>query len=168
MNTALPVLVGIGALMGELFVREAFALDAWSPDLLSAVVLWIGGRRSWIHGAVLAAALGAIADGFAGSPLGLHMLHAVLLFYAAAALGNQVRFQGVVGYGLLGLVGGFVSLFLLVVVARVFMGDTLLAARVGSLIVPRVVVVTLAVPFTFAFLDRIDTVLTRRIEGDVL
>ncbi len=168
MSNAFPVLVGVAALMIELFAREAFALDAWSPDLLAPVVLWLGGRRSWTAGAVTAAVLGAFADGFTGAPLGVHMLHSVLLFYAAAALGTQVRFQGVVGYGLLGLVGGFVSLFLLVVVARVFLGDTLLAARVGSLVVPRVVVVVVALPLVFWVLDRFDGVVSRRREGDIL
>lgn len=168
MSTALPILLGVLALTTEVFVREAFALDAWSPDLTTAVILWLGCRRTWVHGAVTVAVIGALADGFAGSPLGLHMLHALLLFYAAAALGNQVRFQGVVGNALFGLVGGFVSLFLLVVVARVFLGDTLLAARVGDLLVPRVVVVTLVVPVAFAVLDRLDAVLARRDEGDVL
>lgn len=168
MTNALPILVGLAALMAQTFFREAFALDAWSPDLLTPVILWVGGRRSWTGGAVTAAILGALADGFAGAPLGLHMLHAILLFYAAAALGNQVRFQGFVGYGLLGLVGGFVSLFLLVVVARVFLGDTLLVARVGQLIVPRVVVVALAVPLVFSLLDRIDSGLATRHDGDVL
>ncbi len=168
MSTALPILLGVMALSTEVFLREALALDAWSPDLATAVILWLGCRRSWIQGAATAAAIGVLADAFAGSPLGLHMLHALLLFYAAAALGNQVRFQGFVGNGMLGLVGGFVSLFLLVVIARVFLGDTLLAARVGDLIVPRVVVVTFVVPPVFALLDRIDLVLSRRVEGDVL
>jgi len=164
--TVLPLMVGVAALCMELFLREAFALDAWTPDLATAVVLWLGASRSWVRGASIAAVIGLLADGFAGSPVGLHMLHAQLVFHAAAALRNQVRFQGLVGWLILGLVGGFVSLFLLVLVARVFLSDTQLAARIGELIVPRVVVLALAVPPTFLFLDKLDALLTR--EGDVL
>ncbi len=168
MSNALPILAGLAAMWCQLFLREAFALDVWSPDLLTPVVLWLGGSRGWGRGAAVAALLGALADGFAGSPLGLHMLHALLVFHAAAALGTQVRFQGPVGWALLGVVGGFVSLFLLVLISRVFLGDTLLAGRIGSLLVPQVVVVALAVPPTFMVLDRLDSLLARRVEGDVL
>lgn len=168
MKLALPLLLGLLALCVEMFLREAFALDAWSPDFLAVLLLWLGTTRQWTEGAVVAATLGVLADGFAGSPLGLHLLHALFLFHAAALLGGQVRFHGLVGRCLLGVAGGVVSLFLLVALSRIFLGDTRLAARIGALLVPRVAVVAAATPLLFPLLDRLDLLLVRRPDTDVL
>ncbi len=168
MNAALPLMAGLLLLCLQVFLREAFALDAWTPDLLTALVLWLGSNRDWITGATLIALLGALADGFAGSPLGLHVVHGLLLFHAAALLAGQVRFQGPVGGLLLGIAGGFVSLFLLVLVSRLFLPETALPGRVSDLIVPRVTVIAVAVPILFPLLSRLDTLLSRRGEHDVL
>ena len=81
MSVALALLAGLMGLCVDLFVREAWGLDAWSPDFMVLVILWLGTTRTWTQGAVIASMLGLVADGFAGSPAGLHMLHALLLFY---------------------------------------------------------------------------------------
>ncbi len=164
----LPLIFGLAALCAEVFLREAFAADAWAPDLLTVVVIWLGVQRSLVSGAVVAAALGILADGFAGSPLGVHMLHALLLFYASAILADQVRLQGLAGHVLMGLGGGFVGLFLLALISRVILGDTGLAARIGDLLVPRVAVVTLATPLIFPVLDKLDSLFSRRAETDLV
>lgn len=168
MNVVLPLLFGLGALCAEVFFREAFAADAWAPDLLTVVIIWLGVQRSLVSGAIIAGLLGLLADGFAGSPLGVHMLHALLLFYASAILADQVRLQGIAGHVLMGLGGGFVGLFLLALISRVILGDTGLAARIGDLLVPRVAVVTLATPVLFPILDRLDGLFSRRAETDLL
>lgn len=168
MRYVLPLLLGLGLLCVELFVREALALDVWAPDLVTVLLLWLGTSRPWTEGAVTAALLGLLADGFAGSPLGLHMLHALLLFHAAGLIGNQVRFHGIVGWLLLGVLGGVVSLFLLVAISRIFLGDTTLAARIGALFLPRVTVVAVACPMVFPLLDRLDALLLRRADTDLV
>lgn len=168
MSLVLPLLFGLGALCGEVFLREAFAADAWAPDFLTVVVIWLGVQRSLVSGAAIAALLGLLADGFAGSPLGVHMLHALLLFYASAILADQVRLQGIAGHVLMGLGGGFVGLFLLALISRVILGDTGLAARIGDLLVPRVAVVTLATPVLFPVFDKLDSLFSRRAETDLL
>ncbi|MCB9541273.1 MAG: rod shape-determining protein MreD [bacterium] len=168
MTILLPLVYGLLALCAEVLLRTAFAADTWAPDLLTVVLIWIGAHRSLVGGAIVAAILGALADGFAGSPLGVHMLHALLLFYAAAILADQVRFHGVVGNVLMGLAGGFVGLFLLALISRLLLGDTTLAARIGDLLVPRVAVVAIAAPILFPVLDRLDGLFTRRPDGDLL
>lgn len=168
MTILLPLVYGLLALCAEVLLRTAFAADTWAPDLLTVVLIWIGAHRSLVSGAITAATLGALADGFAGSPLGVHMLHALLLFYAAAILADQVRFHGVVGNILMGLAGGFVGLFLLALISRLLLGDTTLAARIGDLLVPRVAVVAIAAPMVFPALDRLDGLFTRRPDGDLL
>lgn len=168
MTILLPLVYGLLALCAEVLLRTAFAADTWAPDLLTVVLIWIGAHRSLVGGAIVAAILGALADGFAGSPLGVHMLHALLLFYAAAILADQVRFHGVVGNVLMGLAGGFVGLFLLALISRLLLGDTTLAARIGDLLVPRVAVVAIAAPILFPILDRLDGLFTRRPDGDLL
>lgn len=168
MNVLLPLIFGLLALCGEVFLRPALGADAWAPDLMTPLLVWLGMNRSLTTGAVIAAGLGLLADGFAGSPLGTHMLHALLLFYSSAILADQVRLQGVIGHMLMGLAGGFIGLFLLALISRLLLGDTVLAARIGELLVPRVAVATLAAPLMFPVLDRIDALLARRVEGDLI
>lgn len=168
MNLVLPLLFGLLALCAEVFFREAFAADAWAPDFLTVVVIWLGVNRSLVTGALIAGLLGLLADGFAGSPLGVHMLHGLLLFYASAILADQVRLQGIAGHVLMGLGGGFVGLFLLALISRVILGDTGLAARIGDLLVPRVAVVTLATPLLFPLFDKLDSLFSSRAETDLL
>lgn len=167
MSLLLPLVLGLAALCGELFLREALSLDAWAPDLLTVLVIYIGTHRGGA-GVGVVAVLGALADGFKGSPLGLHMLHGLLLFYAAAALANQVRFRGLLGNLLLGALGGVLSLFLLALLSRVFLSGTPLAARIGALIVPQVTLTALLLPLAFPVIDRLEGLLIRRPESDVL
>ena len=167
MRFFLPILLGVVALAVELFLREAFALDRWAPDLFTVLILFLGTARGPSVAPVVAL-LGAVADGFAGSPLGLHMTHALLLYYAAALLANQVRFQGVFGNALLGVAGGFLSLALLALLARLFLGETQLSARVGELVVPRMTVVALMVPLAFPILERLDGLVVRRADLDAI
>lgn len=168
MKLLLPIGAGLFALCLDLFLRTALDLDAWSPDLLVVIILWLGTARSWIEGALVSAFLGALADGFAGSPLGLHMLHAVLLFYMSRSVANRVLFQGFPGRMLLGLAGGLTSLAVLALISRIFLGDTPLSARLGSLVVPRVLIAVIAVPLVFPVMDRIETLFVRRKESDLL
>lgn len=168
MSAALPLIFGLIALGAEVFLRSALGADAWAPDLLTVIIIWLGLRRGLVGGALTAAALGILADGFAGSPLGVHMLHALLLFYASAILAEQVRVQGVVGHILMGLAGGFVGLFLLALISRVILGDATLASRIGDLLVPRVAVVVIAAPVILPVLDRIDSLFSSRPDGDLI
>lgn len=169
MSALMPLLFGLGALCTSQFLAIAFDLDAWNPDLLALVMVWLGiarGLRS--SSAVVAVILGALADGFAGSPLGLHMLQSVLLLYVAIGLGNRVRFQGIVGWTLLGAVGALVNLVILVVVARLFLSGTLLGERIAAVLLPRVGAVVLCAPIVLPLLSRLDDFATKRPEGDVL
>ncbi|MCA9537471.1 MAG: rod shape-determining protein MreD [Myxococcales bacterium] len=168
MSVALPLLLGFAMLCAEVFLREALAADAWAPDLLTVTLVWLGAHRPAASGAWIAALLGVMADGFAGSPLGVHALHAVLLYGAAAILARQVRLHGLIGNLLLGLGGGFVGLFLLALICRVALGDTTLAARIGALLVPRVMVVALAAPLLLPLFSRLDALLVRRPDADRL
>jgi rod shape-determining protein MreD len=168
MSFLLAWLAGILALCGDLFVREAFSTEAWSPDFLVVVLLWLGTTRSWTEGAVIATTLGAAADGFAASPLGMHMLHALLLFYLSRGISSRVLFQGFLGRLLLGLVGGLASVFLLAAISRLLLGDARLAVRVTQLILPRIGVVVLLVPLAFPVLDRLEALFVRQPERDLM
>mgnify|MGYP002629629195 CR=1 FL=1 len=167
MSILLPILLGLLALCAELFVREALALDSWAPEFLVVLLLFLGTHRGG-RAVGIAALLGALADGFKGSPLGLHMLHAVLLTYGAAALANQVRFRGILGNLLLGALGGVLSLFLLALLSRVFLSGTPLGVRIGALIVPQVTLNALLVPLAFPVLEKLEGLLIGRKDSDVL
>jgi rod shape-determining protein MreD len=169
MRTLLPFLFGLGALCTNQFLAVAFGLDAWNPDLLALVIIWLGTSRGLRPGsAITAAILGMLADGFAGSPLGLHMLQSVLLLYVSIALATRVRFQGVFGWTLLGAIGALANLVILVVIGRLFLGGTLLGERIGTLLLPRVGAVVLCAPIVLPVLSRLDEFITRRPERDVI
>jgi rod shape-determining protein MreD len=168
MSFALAWMAGLLALCLDLFVREAFVLDAWSPDFLAVVLLWLGTTRSWTQGAIIATTLGAVADAFAGSPLGMHMFHGLLLFYLSRTISSRVLFQGFVGRLLLGLVGGLASLFLLTLIGRLVLSDARLAVRITHLILPRILVVVAAVPFAFPIMDRLEALFVRQPERDLM
>jgi rod shape-determining protein MreD len=168
MSFLLALLAGLVALCGDLFVREAFSTETWSPDFFVVVVLWLGTTRSWTEGAVIAGVLGVAADGFASSPLGMHMLHGLLLFYLSRAISSRVLFQGFLGRLLLGLVGGLASVFLLAAISRLLLGDTRLAVRVTQLILPRIAVVVAIVPLAFPVLDRLEALFVRQPERDLM
>jgi rod shape-determining protein MreD len=162
------LVLGLGALCVDLFVREAWGLDAFSPNLLVVVLLWLGTCRDWTEGALTAAVLGFLNDAFAGSPPGLYLLHAILLFYLSRAIAGRVRFQGLLGRLPLGIAGALASLFILVLIGRVFLGDTAFPDRIVELLLPRLVGVLLGVPLLFPILDRLDTLLVRRPDTDLL
>ena len=168
MRLLMPLLLGLLALCAELFLREAFSLEAWAPDFVAVLILWLGARYSLIVGAMTAAMLGIMADGFSGSPLGLHMLQCVLVFHAAALISMQIRFQGPMGLFLFGVAGGILNVVVLVVIGRIFLGETVLADRVAQLMVPRTVVVVLCVPLAFPILDLLESLVIRHPETDSL
>ena len=169
MKAGLTLLAGVLALAGQQFIATVFALDAWTPDLLSVLFLWMGVARPLSAGMVAQVAfLGLLADGFAGSPLGLHLLHGLALYGMAFGLGNRVRFQGLVGSALLGGAGGIASVALVAGLARIFFHDTLLADRITTLLVPRVLVVAFGVVLCFPVLARLDGLPGARSEGDTL
>ena len=163
-----PIAVGLFALCADLFVREVWSLDAWSPDFLTVIVLWLGMNRKTLDGPLAAAALGLLADGFAGGPIGTHMLHAVLLYHLGRVVAKRVLFQGFFGRILLGMLGGLASLLVLVLISRAFLGDTELPNRIGALLVPRVLVVVFAVPLLFPVLSRIEALFFRRRDPSLL
>lgn len=169
MSALLPFALGLLCLLLQELLGEAFALDMWTPDLLSVVILWLGIHRGLsAQAAVIAALLGLLADGFALSPVGLHALHALLLFHLAALIGGQARFTGLAGRLLLGGLGGLASVALLAGLGRVFLGDTLLAERLGQLLFARVALILLTAPILFALLDRLDRALVHSREGQRL
>ncbi len=166
MSFLAPLLLGVLALAGELFLREALALDRWAPDLAVVLVLYLGTARG-LAGAGLVALLGLLADGFASGPAGFHMASYLLTFLGAVVLGHQVRFRGVVGHLLLGAAGGLVALFVSALLARLAFGAAL-QDRIADLVVPRVAVVALAVPWLFPIFDRVEALVGHRPDKDVL
>ncbi|MCB9547583.1 MAG: rod shape-determining protein MreD [Myxococcales bacterium] len=165
MSVILPIVLGLLALCGELFVREAFALTRWAPDFAVVIVLWLAVSRGWAISAFLAAAvIGLMTDGFVGSPAGIHVLQATLLVLLAGLLAERVRFRSLPGRLLLGGAGSLVSLFLLVAICRIFLGETAIGARVGSLVLPRTVLLMLVMPIAYPILDRLDAFASKRRE----
>ncbi|MEZ4474657.1 MAG: hypothetical protein R3F60_28500 [bacterium] len=165
MSVLLPIVLGLFALCGELFVREAFALTRWAPDFAVVVVLWLAVSRGWATSAFVAAAcVGLMTDGFVGSPVGIHILQAVFLVLLAGLLADRVRFKSLPGRLLLGGAGSLVSLLLLVAICRIFLGETAIGARVGSLLLPRTALLMLCVPLAFPVLDRLDALVSKRRE----
>lgn len=167
MSVVVPIVLGLLALCSELFLREAFALTRWSPDLAQVVVLWLAVRGWSVSGFLAAAGVGLLADGFVGSPVGVHMLQSLLLVLLAGLIADRVRFRSLPGRLLLGGAGSLVGLLLLVAVCRVFLGDTAIGGRVGDLLLPRMAVMMVCVPLAFPLLDRVDALVARRREADL-
>lgn len=167
MRFILPILIALLLLSLELFLREAFLLDCWAPDLVSLLILWLGMARSLESGPFQAMFIGLLTDGFRGSFIGLHMLYAVLLFYVSALTARRVRLQGFFGHLLIGLFGGLISLLLAVLVTRVFGGNALLAERFGNLLVPRIVLSILSAPLLFPLFGLCDWFTEKKMDSDV-
>lgn len=169
MSTLVIMLFSLAGLLLQQFFAEAMALDLWTPDFLTVVVVWIGITRGPVLGAAITVTLtGLLADGFAASPAGLHTLHALTLFYLAALLGSRVRFHGLPGRLMLGVLGGLASVGILAGIARAFMPDTALADRLGQLLLARVALVVACMPLAFPLLDRLDSALVRTPDNDRL
>ena len=148
---------GLVALVFELFVREVWGLDSWSPDFMTVLVLWWGLGPARRGGAISVGMLGLLADGFAGAPVGVHPLHASILYGVARLIADRVEVQGFFGRVLIGLAGGLASALVLVLIGRTLFGDTALPQRVGQLFVPRVLVTVVLVPVVFPLLGRLQT-----------
>ena len=167
MRFILPILMSLALLSLELFLREAFLIDSWAPDLVSLLILWLGMVRSLESGPVQALLIGLLADAFGGSSVGLHMLYAVLLFYVSAVTARRVRFQGFFGHLLIGLFGGFLALLLAFLVSRLFGGNALLTERLGDLLVPRIVMSVIAAPLLLPLFGLIDKFTEKKIDSEV-
>jgi rod shape-determining protein MreD len=168
MGAVIALVTGLSLTLFTAFLQALTGVDVWTPDLVVAVVLWLGITREPSEGALTAVLLGILSDGFAGSPLGFHMLHAVLLFYVVRTMATRVRFHGVVGHVILAALGGGLSLLLLLLLARLFLAGTPLHLRVMTLAMPRLLLTTLTVPVLFAVLGRIETALVRTAVKDTL
>lgn len=168
MRIIVPVLLGLLALCAELFAREAFALTRWSPDFAQVVVLWLAVTRGWsISGCVAAGLVGLLADGFVGSPVGVHMLQALVLVLIAGLFADRLRVRGLPGRLLVAAAGSVLGLLALVLICRIFLGDTSIGARVGDVLLPRTLTLMVCVPLAFPFLDRLDALVSQRREADL-
>lgn len=156
MSVIVPLVLALLLLCLQTFTSVAFGLDAWTPNFVLVLVVYLGTARNWTVGAMLCAAVGLLADGFTSSPVGVHMLHSILTFYGIAWLSVRVRFTGLLGRALLGLISGIFSLALFAAIGRIFLGDTQLAARIGALFLPRVVLMILLIPLLMPLLERVD------------
>lgn len=169
MKAFMPVIAGLFALCFELFCRQAFNLTHWAPDLVTVVLIWLGVTQGWTVGAVISAAIiGLLNDGFIGSPAGVHMMHAVVVVLLGGTVSERVRTQSWVGRAMLGLIGGVLSLLILVAVCRVLIDGSGFGARLGDLFIPRTCGVIVGSLIVFPVLDRLARVGKRRPETDVI
>ncbi|MBU0553761.1 hypothetical protein KKF91_11140 [Myxococcota bacterium] len=168
MRLLLPLFVAAGLLSTQVFAREAFELSAWTPDLLTPLLLWLGVSRPGLSGPLIAALLGAAVDAVSGSPLGFHILHHLVLYAVVFSLGARVKFGGLLGYTLEGVFGALLSLLILALISRALIQNPQLSPRLGALLLPKLVIVTLTTPLIVPLLDQIDGLLKRRPDGDLL
>lgn len=168
MKTIVALLLGLFTLSFDLFCREAWALDAWAPEITTVFVLWLGTTRQGMSGPILAALLGLLQDGINTAPAGLYMLHDLLVFYLARGLAERVAFRGFLGRLMMGGLGGLVSLMVMALISKIFLGDTALNSRVGALLVPRVTLILLTLPLLFPIFGWVQSLASRRVESDLL
>ena len=154
--------LGLILLGFEAIIREALLLDAWAPPLLTILALWLGQSNRLVSSILVVSALGIVADGMAGSPIGLHVIYLVTLVYIAAFVAKQVRLRGSVGDSLKGLVGGVLALLLMGLVIRFVPSTHVPEGRMGMLLVPWVTTTTVLCPLLFPFFERLDGLLRRR------
>jgi cell shape-determining protein MreD len=162
------VLVGAILLGLESMIRELFQLDAWTPPLLTILFLWLGQKPRISQSALWVAILGILADGMAGSPVGLHVLYGVSLLYIAAFVSKQVRLGGSLSHLVNGLLGGVVSLLLMGLVTRMVSGAHAFGERMGDLLVPWLLTTALLSPVLFPVFERLSSFTARRREYDRL
>jgi hypothetical protein len=79
-----------------------------------------------------------------------------------------VRFQGFVGFLLLGAIGGVFALLILSLASRLVLMDSLITDRIGDLFGTRVLLITLVSPFAFIIMNRFDIWLLKRPDVDRL
>ena len=162
----MPLLVGAVLLGLESMIREVFLLDAWTPPLLTLLVLWLGQQPGIVRNALWVATLGILADGMAGSPVGLHVLYGVCLLYISAFVSKQVRLRGSLSHLVNGLLGGLVSLLLMGLLTRLVSGTQTFGERMGDLLIPWLLTTALLSPVLFPFFARLSDLTARRREYD--
>ncbi len=143
-------------------IREVFLLDAWTPPLLTILVLWLGQSNRLLGSVLIISVLGVVADGMAGSPVGLHVVYFVSLVYIATFVAGQVRLRGALGDLVKGLLGGIVALLLMGLVVRLVPSTHIPEGRMGMLLVPWLMTTTILCPLLFPLFESLDGILRQR------
>lgn len=170
MRNAAFVLLGFTLLVTQAAFCALVPLDAWAPNLILPIVLYLGVTPDVhiVRGAALAFVLGYLLDSFSGSPMGLSTFVMVAMFMIARGTGvnlfmRGVLFQIVLTLGFAVLAGGAVlALRAIFEPPAPFPTGTVLET-VYSLLAGALVTSVVA-PLLFFGIRRMDALVTRRRE----
>ncbi|HEY8427860.1 MAG TPA: rod shape-determining protein MreD [Sandaracinaceae bacterium] len=97
MRNAAFVLLGFALLVAQAAFGALFPLNAWAPNLILPIVLYLGVTPDVhiVRGASLAFVLGYLLDSFSGSPMGLSTFVMVAMFMIARGTGVNLFMRGV-------------------------------------------------------------------------
>jgi rod shape-determining protein MreD len=141
--------------------------EAFAPDLLLIVVLYVGLTTRLEKGLVLALVLGLLKDGFTlGTPIGMHMELLVLAFLVTFRMSRRLALRSPLGVVLLTIFFSLGSGLVELALALVFDRDFGVGARDAELIlkamIPQALVTAPFGPRLFWLFDRLDRVMTRQ------
>lgn len=170
MRNAAFVVLGFLLLVTQAAIGALAPLDAWAPNLVLPIVLYLGVAPDVyiVRGAALSFVLGYMLDSFCGSPMGLSTFVMVALFMTARGTGLNLFMRGVLFQ--IALTFGF----------AVLAGGSILALRAifeppapfptGSVretaysLLAGALVTALVSPILFFVVRRMDALVTRRRE----
>jgi len=141
--------------------------EAFAPDLVLVVVLYVGLTSRFERGLILALLLGLLKDGFTlGTPVGMHMELLVIAFLVTFRLSRRLALRSPLGVVLLTVffsVGvGVGELVLSMVFDRDFGTGARDAQLIFKAMLPQALITAPFGPIIFWLLDRLDRVVTRQ------
>ena len=167
MTHLINFLLGLSALLIEVLLREAFALDLWSPPLFARFVLWMAVSQKRIEGLLIVVGLGLVADGLSGGPAGAQGFTALVLILLLPLLASRLELKRGFGALMFGVVGALVSLLLMAVLSRET-GSAEVASRMGEVFVPHLLTLAIGAPVFFPLLERLSKGQLKAADVDVL
>lgn len=170
MRNAAFVLLGFFVLVFQAAIGALLPLDAWAPNLVLPIVLYLGVTHDVhiVRGASLAFILGYLLDSFCGSPMGLSTFVMVATFMVARGAGLNLFMRGLLFQVVLTFAFGVLAGGAVLALRAIFeppapfpvgtVLDTVFSLTAGA------AVTAVLSPLLFLGVRRLDALVTRRRE----
>jgi rod shape-determining protein MreD len=144
------------------------SLSFYAPDLGLITILYLGMTWGTVPGVLAALAVGLLKDGFAlGSPIGLYMHIAVVLFLGTRAIAAHLNLRPVVVSVFAAFVASLASSLLFLLLTLVFDRSFENYALIFRMMGPQALVTAPFAPILFLLFERVDRLTVRRRSGSI-
>lgn len=143
-------------------------LSYYAPDFALLVVLYLGMTWTTARGVAAAIVIGLLKDGFAlGSPVGMYMHIAVVLFLLSHAVARQLNLRPVGLSVFAAFVASLLSSLLFLLLTLVFDRSFEQYGLIVKMMGPQGLVTAPFAPLVFLLLERLDRMTLRRRSGSI-